>query len=77
MLSCKETVKILSSDAQLTLMKKLEIKMHLLFCRHCWKYAQHLQILKINLKKFYSTQFLKAEKEKITELENKILKNNK
>ncbi len=54
MLPCKEIVRILSSDSELPWMKKAEMKMHLMMCRHCSNYAAQLTMLKQGFKKLFS-----------------------
>ena len=54
MLPCKEIVYILSSDIEISWLKKAELKMHLAMCRHCSNYASQLGMLNKGIKKLVS-----------------------
>ncbi len=47
MLSCKETARILASDAleDLAWGRRLALRVHLLMCRHCRRYARQLRAI--------------------------------
>lgn len=67
MLSCKETVLILSSSQELTFRQKLELRAHLFMCKHCSAYSNQL-------KKSYQ-ELTKTDPDRVHELENKVLEN--
>ena len=72
MLTCKETVIILSSDQELSFRQKLELRVHLLLCKHCSSYSKQLKVLVLQLKQNFK-EITKTESKHIQELENKIL----
>ena len=47
MYRCSEVVRLLSSDEYATagIFKKLQVRLHLLMCRNCSKYARQLRAL--------------------------------
>ncbi|HAZ14682.1 MAG: hypothetical protein A2X86_12550 [Bdellovibrionales bacterium GWA2_49_15] len=73
MLSCKEIVRSLSSDEDLSWGKKLELKMHLMMCKYCSQYATQLQWMKTGFKQVFQ-RITRIEKAKIIHFENEILK---
>ncbi|HAZ14685.1 MAG: hypothetical protein A2X86_12565 [Bdellovibrionales bacterium GWA2_49_15] len=73
MLPCKEIVHILNSGESLSLMKKAELKMHLLMCQHCSSYATHLTIMKHRVKSLFA-KTMRVDKEQIAEIEETVFK---
>lgn len=73
MLSCKEIVKALNSEEQLSLTKRMEIRMHLLMCGNCSAYSKHLAFLKKGMRKLFK-DMTQTEPEKVKRLEDEILK---
>lgn len=78
MLSCKEIVRLLSSDQPIPLMKKAELKMHLMMCNPCSRYSKHLQMLADGFKKLFRektkidpSQIERFEKQVIDEIKRK------
>ena len=51
MISCKDLVKKLSSDESLPIVKRLEIHLHLILCKHCRVYVKHLEVLKVSFRR--------------------------
>ena len=45
MLSCKEIVRLVSSEERLSLMKRAELRLHLMMCEHCGRYREQLHAL--------------------------------
>ncbi len=45
LLSCKEIVRLISSDERLSLMRRAELRLHLMMCEHCGRYKSQLQTL--------------------------------
>jgi len=72
MLSCKETVLIISSNQDLTFRQKLEMRAHLFMCKHCSAYSNQLKALANQLKKSYR-ELTKTEPDRVHELESKVL----
>ncbi len=73
MLSCKELVKIVSSDEHLSPRYKLEIRLHLLMCHHCRKYTKQLEILKAGFKTLLNKKTQDADENKLKEIEDRII----
>ena len=74
MLSCKETVRILSADQELSFRKKLELRVHLFMCKHCAAYSKQLKAMAHQLKKTFR-ELTKTSPEQLRELEDKIIEN--
>ena len=73
MLKCKEVVKVVSSDQPISLKQKIEIKMHLMMCRHCRRYQQQLNLLKNGFVRLLKLKYNSADPQKIDQIENKVL----
>ena len=78
MLPCKEIVRLLSSGEALPLMKRAELKMHLMMCKHCSRYSKHLVMLADGFKRLFQekakvdpSQVERVEKKVIEEVEKK------
>lgn len=71
MLNCKQVTKIISSEDSQSWRRKLEVRFHLLMCKHCRKYAKHIDIIKTSFKNIF--QLSDADKEKINEIEQTVL----
>lgn len=73
MRSCKEVVRILASNEELSLMARVELFLHLKMCKHCAKFSKQLAIMKQN----FSTLFKKkteVDQETLEVLKQDILK---
>lgn len=73
MLSCREIAKILSSKEELSLIKRTELRMHLLMCKHCSNYNKQLNLMKESFQNLFKKKST-IEKEKVVKLENDIIK---
>jgi len=73
MISCKELVKLKSSSAQLGFFKNLEMKIHLMMCDHCTKYAKHLKRIGTEARNWF-TQESSSNKLQVDELKQNIIK---
>lgn len=73
MLSCKEVVKIVSSEERPSWRRRLEIRFHLMMCHHCGKYVKHLELLKAGFKKLFHMKAENISQEKIHDLENRVI----
>lgn len=74
MISCKEIAHILSSEEDLSVMRKAELRMHLLMCKHCSNYNKQLKVLKTGMQTLFRKRS-EYDPDKLTELENNILNN--
>lgn len=72
MLCCHEIVRIVSSNKQVSFIKRAELKMHLLMCAHCSAYDKHLKIMKESFIKFFKLN-LRVEKDRVTKLEDQVI----
>ena len=45
MLPCKEIARMIASDEQLPLMRRVELRLHLWICKYCSRYYRHIRIL--------------------------------
>lgn len=72
MLSCKEVVRAVSSDQELSFMRRLELKLHFMMCKHCSRYLRQIKILKKSVREYAGTS---AEKSApyVAEIEKKVL----
>lgn len=73
MMSCKEIVKNISSDERPTWRRKVEIRLHLMMCHHCGKYAKHLELLKKGFKKLFVSKQTQDQTHEIAQLEERIV----
>jgi hypothetical protein len=57
MLSCKQASQIISQslDRPLTMRERFALKLHLLVCKYCKRFSQHLQTLRVALKRMTSS----------------------
>lgn len=79
MLSCKEVVEILSSETggidphrQFSWMKRAGLRLHLMACRHCARYARQLRVLGDGARRLFERQGLDSA-EKIERLERQVI----
>ena len=71
MRTCHEIAHILASDPPLSPMARMELKMHLLMCRHCSAYAKQLRALGDAAKRLVGD---KTAQPGLTSLEQKIIR---
>ena len=52
MLDCKQTSQLISQslDRPLTLRERFALRLHLLFCKYCKQFSQHLQTLRVAMR---------------------------
>jgi len=46
MRSCKEIVRLIASGEPLSLGQRVELRIHMMMCKHCSKYRKHLRIMR-------------------------------
>ena len=77
MRSCKEIVQSLSQEVEGTRAsswgQRMEVKIHLLMCKHCARYAAQLEIIRDSFKKLF-TQITKVDPAQVAELENESIR---
>lgn len=78
MKTCKEISEILCQDQELSLLKRTELKMHLLMCANCSVYATHLKMMREGFRKLFS-KLTEINKSKVKEFEAQVIEkiNNK
>lgn len=74
MLSCKEVVKIVSTEEELPFMKKAELKLHLMMCHHCGRYMAHLKMLKSSVIDLLSRKSKNVDESTLKKLEDDVIK---
>ena len=72
MKTCKEISEILCQDQELSLLKRTELKMHLLMCANCSAYAAHLKMMRDGFRKLFS-KLTETDKTKVKELEAQVI----
>lgn len=73
MLPCKEIVRILNAQEEMSWVRRAELKMHLLMCKHCSNYASHLRMMKDGFRKLFA-KLAKFNPEDIQRLEEESLR---
>ncbi len=73
MKTCKEVSELLSRDEELSLFVRAELKMHVMMCKHCFRYAEHLKMMKAGFRNLFS-KITTVDNSKVKEMENKIIK---
>ncbi|MBI2605073.1 MAG: hypothetical protein HYW49_03225 [Deltaproteobacteria bacterium] len=53
-------------------MRRAELRMHLLMCKHCSRYATHLKMMKDGFSKLFA-KITQTERFTINQIENQIL----
>lgn len=72
MKTCKEISHILSHSEEISLMNKMELKLHLLMCKGCSTYAAHLKMMKEGFQKLFS-HLTNVDVDQVKKLENEII----
>lgn len=73
MLSCKQLVKEINDNENLSFFKRAEIRTHLLMCKHCSAYAKHLKYMREGFKQLFSS-VSQTNPEQIKKIEDQVLK---
>lgn len=78
MLPCKEIVRILSSQEepskQLSWSRRAELRLHLMMCKHCSRYATHLDMMRAGFKKLFA-KTTEVSRAQVMHLENEVIDN--
>ena len=72
MYTCKETVRMLSTDEKLTFKQKIELRAHLFMCKHCSSFSKQLNAIKNKFKSNFG-ELTKVEPEQVKNLEEKVI----
>jgi hypothetical protein len=85
MLDCKQASQLISQslDSPLTLRERIALQLHLIICKYCKKFSQHLQSMRLAIKKMTTSienddkiEIPAAAKNRITSLINAGLPSN-
>ncbi len=72
MLPCKEIVRILSSDEKVGVLRRAELKMHLMMCEHCSTYNRHLHSMKKGFKSLFA-RLTEVKPDAVERLEKEVI----
>jgi hypothetical protein len=72
MLACKEIVEIVASNQKLSLVRKLELRFHLLMCKHCYAYVEQLKIMNSQYKKVFK-KITETDQDHVHQLEDQVI----
>lgn len=72
MLACKEIVEIVASNQELTFVKKVELKFHLLMCKHCKSYVEQLKTMNSQYKKVFK-KITETNEDHVHQLEDQVI----
>lgn len=73
MLPCKEIVRILSSEEETSLLKRAELKMHLMMCEHCSAYSRHLKAMRKGFRDLFG-RLTKVSPDSVERLESEVIR---
>jgi len=73
MRKCREIVQIIASGEKLNLKGRIELKMHLMMCRHCSRFAKHLGIMKVGFVKLFK-KITEVDRKTVEEVEEEVLR---
>lgn len=71
MRSCREIVRLVGSGAPLTVGEQIEIRLHMMMCKHCSRYRKQLRIMRDSFMRLFKELTSPAEREQ-TELKEEI-----
>lgn len=69
MIPCREVVQILGSGQEASIRKRIEMRIHLMMCRHCTAYFKQLRMLKKISTKIFSSLSVDSSRTSAIELE--------
>lgn len=73
MLKCNEIVEIIAKSKNLSLIGKMELKFHLLMCKHCNSYSKQISIINSQFKKVIEKKS-ELDDRHVHDLENQIVR---
>lgn len=73
MLSCEQASNMLQTTPNLSKIKSLKLKMHLLVCQCCTDSIEQIHVIQINSKKLDSINLSDAQRERIKNAKSKVL----
>ncbi len=73
MLRCKDFVKIVSVEEPRAWRRRLELRLHMMMCRHCRNFARQMEMLRSGVKSIFHSESSDAETAKIKEMEDRIV----
>jgi hypothetical protein len=72
MMNCKQVMTKLSTDENLSLMQKIDLKFHLMMCRGCSRFKQQLTLINEGFENLISSD-LQLQEYRIKNIQNKVL----
>ncbi len=72
MRSCREIIRIVDQQTELSFLQRLEVRFHLIICRRCLLFAKHLRIIKKSYRRLLNSRIVKIEQ--LKDLEQRIIK---
>lgn len=73
MLSCSEITQIIATNEQMSFVKKMKLKSHLIICLCCSDYSDQLLMISKNCKKIKAPELTKAQLDMIKNKENSFI----
>lgn len=73
MLKCKDVVKIVSTEERRSWRHRIGVRLHLMMCHHCSKYAKQLDILRSSFRTLFAEKRKATDERKIKDLERRII----
>lgn len=76
MLSCKEVCRAVASEevAETSWWRRVQVRLHLLMCQHCQRYAAQLQVIGKVARDLWGTRPVDEDPQALKRLEETILK---
>lgn len=76
MLSCKEVTRTMASEevAEASWWRRFQVRLHLLMCQHCQRYAAQLRVIGKVARDLWRTRPVEEDPEALKHLEEIILK---
>lgn len=74
MLTCKEVVKIVSSEDRPSWSRKLKVRIHLFICDHCRRYVKQLEHLGEGFRRVFQSTANSVQTEEIQRIEAEVIR---
>lgn len=72
MKSCKEITELIATDKTLSFKSKVELRLHLMICKHCHAYSEQLKIMNLQYKKVFK-KISETNQKHLHQLENEVI----
>lgn len=74
MISCEKVAYLLANSDSNSLLTKIQVRMHIMMCQHCYDYEKQLKIINQECNKLRSTELTPEETLKIKSSKEEMLK---